>query len=99
MKSGNLNFLEPSGPLQACNGADLPLQCIIEILTEIGRCRGMEMNVKKKAKVMRKSRQSAPLQKPENVEYVSYLCSMMTNDARCTRDVKSRIVLAKAAFN
>jgi hypothetical protein len=21
MKSGNLNFLEPSGPLQACNGA------------------------------------------------------------------------------
>ena len=24
MKSGNLNFLEPSGPLQACNGADLP---------------------------------------------------------------------------
>jgi len=20
MKSGNLNFLEPSGPLQACNG-------------------------------------------------------------------------------
>jgi hypothetical protein len=25
MKSGNLNFLEPSGPLQACNGIDLPL--------------------------------------------------------------------------
>jgi len=25
MKSGNLNFLEPSGPLQACNGSDLPL--------------------------------------------------------------------------
>jgi len=24
-KSGNLNFLEPSGPLQACNGAALPL--------------------------------------------------------------------------
>jgi len=23
-KSGNLNFLEPSGPLQACNGTDLP---------------------------------------------------------------------------
>ena len=26
MKSGNLNFLEPSGPLQACNGTDLPLK-------------------------------------------------------------------------
>ena len=25
MKSGNLNFLEPSGPVQACNGIDLPL--------------------------------------------------------------------------
>ena len=24
MKSGNLNFLEPSAPLQACNGTDLP---------------------------------------------------------------------------
>ena len=24
MKSGNLNFLEPSGPLRACNGTDLP---------------------------------------------------------------------------
>jgi len=24
MKSGNLNFPEPSGPLQACNGTDLP---------------------------------------------------------------------------
>jgi len=23
-KSGHLNFLEPSGPLQACNGTDLP---------------------------------------------------------------------------
>jgi hypothetical protein len=24
IKSGNLNFLEPSDPLQACNGTDLP---------------------------------------------------------------------------
>jgi len=28
MKSGNLNFLEPSGPLQACNGTALPFFCI-----------------------------------------------------------------------
>jgi hypothetical protein len=26
-KSGNLNLLEPSGPLQACNGTALPLWC------------------------------------------------------------------------
>ena len=29
MKSGNLNFLEPSGPLQACNGTALPLLYVI----------------------------------------------------------------------
>ena len=29
MKSGNLNFLEPSGPLQACNGTDLPFTVIV----------------------------------------------------------------------
>ena len=28
MKSGNLNFLEPSGPLQACIGAALPLHLL-----------------------------------------------------------------------
>ena len=30
-KSGNLNFLEPSGPLRACNGTALPLtmQCVL----------------------------------------------------------------------
>jgi len=28
MKSGNLNFLEPSGPLQACNGSALPLHVL-----------------------------------------------------------------------
>ena len=29
MKSGNLNFLEPSGPVQACNGAALPLPSVV----------------------------------------------------------------------
>ena len=28
MKSEDPNFLEPSGPLQACNETDLPLQLI-----------------------------------------------------------------------
>ena len=28
MKSGNLNFLEPSGPLQACNGTASPFLCL-----------------------------------------------------------------------
>jgi len=31
MKSGNLNFLEPSGPLQACNRTALPFLPILQL--------------------------------------------------------------------
>jgi hypothetical protein len=34
-----------------------------------------------------------------NVEYSNHLNSMITNDARCTQESKSRIAMAKAAFN
>jgi hypothetical protein len=63
----------------------------------------MEMNVEK-SKVMRISRQPSPVnimidqKQLENVEYFSYLGSMITNDARCTRGIKYRIAMAKAAF-
>jgi hypothetical protein len=33
------------------------------------------------------------------VEYFSYLGSTIKNTARCTREIKSGIVMAKAAFN
>ena len=35
----------------------------------------------------------------ENVECFKYLGSILTNYGRCTREIKSRIVMAKAAFN
>jgi hypothetical protein len=35
----------------------------------------------------------------EIVEEFNYLSSMITNDARCTREIKARIAIAKAAFN
>jgi hypothetical protein len=35
----------------------------------------------------------------ENVEYFNYLSNMIRNDARCTHEIKSRIAMAKAAFN
>jgi hypothetical protein len=35
----------------------------------------------------------------ENVEEFNYLGSMITNDARCTREIKARIDIARAAFN
>jgi hypothetical protein len=80
------------------------LQGMVDRLIEIGRCYGMEMNVEK-SKVMRISRQPAPMKitidqkQLENVEYFNYLGSMITNDERCTIEIKSRIAMAKAAFN
>ena len=35
----------------------------------------------------------------ENVKYFKYLGSILTNDGRCTCEIKSRITMAKAAFN
>jgi hypothetical protein len=35
----------------------------------------------------------------ENVEEFNSLGSMITDDAKCTREIKARIVMAKAAFN
>jgi hypothetical protein len=54
---------------------------------------------------MRTSREPFPVQiitdkkQLESVEYFSYLDSMITDDARCTREIQSRIAMAKAAFN
>jgi hypothetical protein len=80
------------------------LQGMIESLIEIGRCYGMERSVGN-AQVMRISRQTSPIQmmidqkQPKNVEYFNYLSSMIANYARCTREIKYRIAIAKAAFN
>ena len=35
MKSGNLNFLEPSGPLQACNGTASPFFTVVTLLAVV----------------------------------------------------------------
>ena len=80
------------------------LQGMIDKLIEIGICYGMEMNVEK-TKVMTISRQTSPVtimvdqKELENVECFKYLGSMLTNDGRCTREIKSRIGMAKAAFS
>jgi hypothetical protein len=64
----------------------------------------MEINVEK-TKVMRISRQPSPVKimidqkQLENVESFEYLGSMLTNDGRCACEIKSRIAMAKAAFN
>ena len=64
----------------------------------------MEMNVEK-TKLMRISRQPSPVtimidqKQLDNVECFKYLGSILTNDGRCTCEIKSRAVMAKAAFN
>jgi len=77
---------------------------MIDKLIEIGRCYGMEINVEK-TKVMRISRQPFPVKiiidqkQLENVESFKYLGSILTNDGRCTCEIKCRIAMAKDAFN
>jgi len=79
------------------------LQDMIDKLIETGRCYGMEMNVEKK--VMTISRQPFPVKimtdqkQLENVESFKYLGSILTNDGRCTCEIKCRIAMARAAFN
>jgi len=43
--------------------------------------------------------QSTTEQELENVKCFNYLDSVITNDARCTREIKYSTVKAKAAFN
>jgi hypothetical protein len=81
------------------------LQDMIDRIIEIGRRYGMEMNVGK-TKIMKISRQPSSMKiminqkQLENVEYFNYLGSMITSDARCcTREIKSRIAMAKTSFN
>ena len=80
------------------------LQGMIDKLIEIGSCYGMEMNVKKKNSnenfktTILSNNYDRPKQL-ENVECFKYLGSLLTNDGRCTREIKSRIAMAKAAFN
>jgi hypothetical protein len=54
---------------------------------------------------MRISRQRSPVtikidqNQPENVKCFKYLGSLLTDDGKCTCETKSRISMAKAAFN
>ena len=80
------------------------LQDMFDTLIEIGGCYGMEMNVEK-TKVIRISKQPFPVKimidqkQLENVESFKYLGRILTNDGRCTCEIKCRIAMAKAAFN
>jgi hypothetical protein len=82
---------------------EIMLQGTIGILTEIGRCNGMEMNVEK-AKVMRISRKPSPFQimidekQLVSVGYLNCLSGVITNVATRTCEIKYRNAMAKTAF-
>jgi hypothetical protein len=77
---------------------------MIDKLIETGECYGMEMNVEK-TKVMRISRQPSPVtimidqKQLDNMESFKYLGSILTNDRRCTCEIKCKIAMDKTAFN
>jgi len=79
------------------------LLCKRDRLTEVRKFYGMEMNVVK-TKVMSISRQPSPIhimmdqKQLDDVEYFNSVGSMLTNDARCRREMNSRIAMAKAVF-
>jgi hypothetical protein len=71
-------------------------------LLQVGRHYGMETNVEKTMamRIKNKPTQYTLEQKQlESVEHFNCLGSMKTNDARCTCEIKSRITMAKTAFN
>jgi hypothetical protein len=75
-----------AGDLELLAKEEKVLQGMIDKLTEIGGCYGMEMNVVK-TKVMRISRQTFPVKimikkQLENEESFKYLDSILTNDGR-----------------
>ena len=80
------------------------LQGMIDKLIETGRYYGMEMNVGK-TRLMRISRQPSPVtitidqKQLENAKRFKYLGGMLTEEGRCTCEIKSRIAMEKAAFN
>jgi len=61
----------------------------------------MEINVEK-SKMLRISRSPSPIRmmidpkQIENVEYFNYYGSMITNQARCTPEIKYRVAMAEA---
>jgi hypothetical protein len=79
------------------------LQHMIDKIIQIGICFGMERKVEKTI-LIRFSRQPSPvkimidLKQLENVESYKYLCSILTNDGRCTCENKCRIDMIKTTL-
>ena len=73
---------------------------MIDRLIETGRCYEMEINVQI-IKLLADSRRPSPVsilmhqKQTEYVEYFNYLGILVTHDARCVSEIKSRVIKAK----
>jgi len=78
-------------------------QGIFNRLVAVRRRYVMEVNTDT-TKVIRISRQLSKIQimidqkQPKNVEYFNYFGSLITSDATCTCEIRSRIAMAKAVL-
>ena len=88
-----INTLKYADDLLLLAKEEKVLEDMIDKLIEIGGCDGMEMNVEK-TKVMSISRQPFPVKimidqkQLENVKSLKYLGTILTNDGRCTCEIK-----------
>jgi hypothetical protein len=83
----------------------MTLHVLTNFLWSVSAVKHFDYPATMESTVMRISRVPSPLQKTidqkqlENMKYFKYLYSVITNDARCGREIKSRIVTKKAEFN
>jgi hypothetical protein len=83
---------------------EMVLQDMIDKLIEIGRSSVMEMSVEKNKsdENFKTSISSKTYDRPKTTGVsgiFKYLGSILTNDGKCTCEIKFRVAMAKAAFN
>ena len=81
------------------------LEKLLHVLKEESEIRGLNINRKKtkimvfsKSKISPKCRITLDDEELQQVESFNYLGSVLTQDCRCTSDIKTRIALAKKSF-
>jgi hypothetical protein len=87
MKSGNLNFLEPSGPLQACNRTVLP--AIAKLLKKLNEYeillrRLMEWNTRQQKKAVKSYREDGKCLLYKIVNVIWFI-RLQGNDVSCSK--------------
>jgi hypothetical protein len=89
MKAGNLNFLEPSGPVQACNGIALPFTREIGLEASADKTKYMVMSRDQNAGRIHSMRTDNSTF--ERVEEFKYLGTTLTNQNSIAEEIKSRL--------